>query len=342
MSRKKAVKKVTLIEVAKDAGVSRATASLVLRNSDLVADATRERVLASISRLGYVYNRTAAALRSQRSQTIGLVITDITNPFFAELAVGIESELEQGGFSLLMSNTFDQVNKQERLLRTMNSRQVDGVLLCPAEGTSVTALEQMYIWGLPHVLIARHVEGSSADYIGADNALGAMIGVNHLIQQGHRQIAFLGGVKNSSARRERLAGVQSALNRHRIKWNEGYEVSCPVSREGGYKAMLELLDLENPPTAALCYNDVIAFGAIHGLQSKGIQPGSDFGLIGFDDVEDAALIRPALTTISIKAKDIGRKAVQLLLRRVESPNALKEHRILPPSLAIRDTTRAIL
>jgi len=333
-------KKITLIDVAKDAGVSRATASLVLRNSKLVADATRERVQASMKKLGYVYNRTAASLRAHRSQSIGLVVTDITNPFFAELAVSIESQLDEAGYALMLSNTLDQTEKQDRLLQAMNGRQVDGLLFCPAEGTTSETIDRLRIWNLPVVLITREVIGANYDYAGPDNRRGALMAGRHLIERGHRRIAFLGGTDRASARKERLNGLQEALGEADIEWQAEWAVFSPVSRKGGYSAVQQIIDLPNPPTAALCYNDVVAFGAMLGLQSRGLQPGQDFGLVGFDDIEDAALVRPALTTVAIKPKDIGETAINLLLDRIEHPDKPYLSKVQTPELIVRETSNA--
>ncbi len=336
MTRKK---KITLIDVAKHAGVSRATASLVLRNSPLVADETRTQVLASMNELGYVYNRAAANLRSRQSYTIGLVVTDITNPFFAELAVHIEAKLDDANYSVFLSNTQDQVEKQHRLLQALHGHQVDGLLLCPAEGTSIKTIELLQHWRLPTVLIARYLEESQSDYAGADNQLGAEMAIDHLIASGHKRIAFLGGKPQSSARKDRWAGYQNALRRHNILLEDDLSIISPVSREGGFNAMLSLLDRPNRPSAALCYNDVVAFGAMHALQSRNLTPGHDFAIAGFDDIADAALVRPALTTVSITPREIGQAAIALLMHRIANPDHPPEMKIIPPRLVIRQSTR---
>ena len=335
MSGKSSKNKITLLDVATHAGVSRATASLVLRESPLVADNTRAQVLASMQALGYVYNRAAANLRSQRSQTIGLVVTDITNPFFAELAVNIESQLDDANYAVMLSNTLDNLEKQGRLLQVMRGHQVDGILLCPAQGSSTDTIESLKRWNLPFVLVARYIAGSQADYAGADNVLGAEMAVDHLVQQGHRDIAFLGGAAGSSARNDRLRGYQNALRRHGVFIDPAFSVTGPVSREGGFEAMIKLLDYPTPPSAALCYNDVVAFGAMLGLQSRNLIPGKQFAIVGFDDISDAALVRPALSTISIKPNEIGQAAINLLINRINDPDLESRRVILPPKIVIR-------
>src|SRR5439155_942765 len=166
--RQHSKERVTLLDVARDAGVSRATASLVLRGSELVADETRERVLASMRKLGYVYHRGAASLRTQRSNTVGLIVPDVTNPFFAEMTVGIEERLDQAQHVVLLGNTAETLNKQERLLAMMQEYRADGVLLCPATGTSAKTIAHLRQGRLPLVLFTRYVDGVEADYVGAD------------------------------------------------------------------------------------------------------------------------------------------------------------------------------
>ncbi len=331
-------KKVTLVDVASHAGVSRATASLVLRGSPLVAEKTRNQVLTSMRELGYVYNRAAANLRSQQSRSIGLVVTDSTNPFFAELAISIESHLFEAGYTVMLSNTLDHLEKQERLLQVMQGHQVDGLLLCPAEGSATQTLDLLASWNLPCVLIARYLENSVVDYAGADNVLGAEMAIDHLVERGHRRIAFLGGLTGSSARSDRYKGYKKALQRHGLPIDPSLSITSPVSRQGGFDALLKLLDQENPPSAALCYNDVVAFGAMLGLQSRMLVPGKDFAIVGFDDIADAALVRPALTTISIKPHEIGHAAIELLIDRITSPNKECRQIILPPKIVVREST----
>lgn len=333
-------KKVTLLDVAQHAGVSRATASLVLRGSPLVADKTRQEVLSAMKTLGYVYNRAAANLRAQKSHTIGLVVTDITNPFFAELAVSIEAELENLDYTVMLCNSLDNLTKQDRLLRVLSGHMVDGIVICPAQGSTQTTIQTLEQWQIPVVLVARHIPGSDADYAGADNILGASMAVDHFVAKGHTRIAFLGGTHGSSARNERLTGYQQALKQHNLIITPEFSVTSPVSRQGGFDALTQLLDLPAPPTAALCYNDVVAFGAMLGLQARTLTPGRDFSIIGFDDIADAALVRPSLTTIAINPREIGQAATSLLLDKLQNPDKTRERRVLHPHLVVRETTGA--
>ncbi len=331
-------RRVTLADVAEDAGVSRSTASLVLRNSPLVSDRTRDHVRSSMQKLGYVYNRAAASLRAQRSHTVGLAVTDITNPFFAELAVGIEAHLDEARYTVLLTNTAERLDKQDRLLATMQGYQIDGLLLCPARGTTLSTVDHLRKANLPFVLITRYLPGSDVDYVGADNIAGATMAIEHLLMLGHRRIAFLGGPADSSARQDRLTGYQRALATHGVPVDSTLSVTSPVTREGGRDAMRALLARPSPPTAVLCYNDVVAFGAMLALDAAGQTPGEDVSIVGFDNIADSALWHPALTTVSIPPRRIGEEAVRLLLNRIAHPDDAPQQIALSPELIVRDST----
>ena len=330
-------KRVTLLDIANASGLSRATVSLVLRDSPLVAEKTRQHVQSVMQELGYVYHRAAANLRSHKSHTVGLVVSDITNPFFAEMTVGIEAQLDKSNYVSLLCNTWEMLSKQERLLSTMQEYSVDGILLCPARGTSFATIERLQKCRLPFVLFGRHLPNIQADYVGADNIVGAKIAVEHLISLGHRKIAFIGGSLNTSSRQEREQGWRQAQIDHGLSINESFIINVATTREGGSQAILQLLQLTEKPTACLCFNDVVAFGVMLGLQSINLQPGVDFAVIGFDDVAESAVIRPALTTMAVSPRQIGAEAVQLLLDLIANPEQLPRKIILQPQLVIRDS-----
>jgi LacI family transcriptional regulator len=311
---------------------------LVLRDSPLVADDTRDRVLASMKKLGYVYNRAAATLRTQRSQAVGLVVTDITNPFFAQMTIGSEAQLGEAGHAVLLANTSDDPDKQDRLLEAMHEYGADGILLCPAKGSPPETIQRLRDWHLPFVLVTRYLREVEADYVGADNVLGAEMAVEHLLKLGHRRIAMVGGPADSSARQDRWRGYCNALERHGLDVDEALSITSSVTRNGGHRAILELLERPNPPTASLCYNDVVAFGVMLGLQAAGQATGEDFAVVGFDDIEEAALWRPSLTTVSITPRQIGVEAARLLIERIARPDSPSRQTILPPALVIRDSS----
>lgn len=331
--------RVTLQHVAAHAGVSRATASLVLRGSSLVSESTSQRVANSMRELGYIYDRGAASLRTQRSRTIGLIITDISTPFFAELTLGIETRLDQDSYVVLLSTASDTQSRQERILATMLEHRVDGLLLCPSVNTPPSVVDLLRQQRLPCVLVVRYLPGVEVDCVRTDNVLGAELAIEHLIAHGHSHIAIIGGPSDSSSRRDRLQGYFNVLERHNIAVDESLLIVTPVTREAGYRAIGDLLAIPNPPTAALCYNDIVAFGVMLGLRSLGLEAGRDFGVVGFDDIAESALWRPALTTLAVHPRRIGEEAANLLLQRISHPDEPTRQVILAPTLVVRQSCR---
>lgn len=293
-------RRVTLVDVARDAGVSRATASLVLRQSPSVADATRARVVQSMKTLGYVYHRGAASLRASRTQVLGLIGVESSNPFFTELSDGVEAELDGDGYVLLAGHNRDSLDHQARLLRSMLEHGVDGFILCPARGTTAETLEMRI--GMPCVLVARRVQGAEAGYVGADNTLGAELATRHLLQHGARRIAFVGGAEDSSTRAERSRGVEAALGDSRRVPRPALSVPGPCTWEASHAVVRLILAGPSRPDAIVCYNDVVAFGALMAAWDMGLEPGSDLLVTGFDGIAAAAHQKPSLATVSTQPR----------------------------------------
>ena len=327
--------RVTLLDIAADAGVSRATVSLVIRNVPSVAESTRKRVERSIKRLGYVYHRGAASLRTQQSHAIGLIVSDITNPFFAEIIVAIEERLATARLVTLLGNTSEDHAKEERLLKTMREFPADGILICPAISRDTSTGTPNLAGRLPTVAFARRVDG--IDYAGVDNAQGSQLAIEHLCQLGNRRIAFIGGDPEVSTGQERIQGYKRALVRSGLQFDRSLVVPAPPTRRGGYDVVLQLLQMENPPTAALCFNDVVALGAIEALQQAGVRAGKQFGVVGFNNVPDAAQSLPGLTTVDSSPRELGETAAELLLKRIEQRDSPIRTVILQPRLIVRQS-----
>jgi LacI family transcriptional regulator len=243
--------RVTLLDIAADAGVSRATVSFVIRSVPSVADSTRKRVQRSIKRMGYVYHRGAASLRMRQSHAIGLIVSDITNPFFAEVIVAIEERLATAHLVSLLGNTSEDRAKEERLLQTMREFPADGILICPAIGRKTTAGPLNLQGHLPAVAFARRAAG--LDYAGVDKAHGSDLAIEHLCTLGNRRIAFVGGDPDVSTGRERMEGYQRALVRCGLAFDAGLVIPALPTRRGGYESVQRLMQIENRPTAVLCF-----------------------------------------------------------------------------------------
>lgn len=331
-------RRVTLREIAKSAGVSPATVSLVIRASPLVAAETQRRVQSVIDELGYVYHRAAANLRARSTHTVGLLVCEITNPFYAELTAGMDATLDESGIVAFLANTAESPLRQDRFIERMREQRVDGLLLCPAEGTAPDLLRSLRASELPCVQVLRRVD-EEGDYVSADYRRGMILAVDHVVRLGHRRIAYVGGGRRTSAAEDRAAGYREAMTRHGLPI--GPVLDCLPTREAGTAAVGMLLrSAATDPTAILCYNDICAFGVMLGLSDRGLVPGSDCAVVGFDDIAEAAYSRPALTTIGIPPRQIGIEAARLLLRRIGDPQGGPERIVLAPQLVVRDSCGA--
>ena len=325
--------RVTLVDIASDAGVSRATVSLVLRNVPSVAASTRKRVLHSISRLGYVYHRGAANLRTQRSHAIGLIVSDITNPFFAEIIVAIEDWLGSAGFVTILGNTSENPEKQQRLLRSLSEYPADGILICPTQG-AITAGGDLAGRRPPVVAFTRPMSG--VDYAGVDNVTGSELAIDHLAALGHRHIAFIGGPSSLSSAQQRFLGYRRGLEKNGIPFREDLFIEQAPNRKGGFQGLMTALTLSPVLTAAVCFNDVVALGAIEALRASGKEPGGDFSIVGFNNIADAHF--GGLTTVDTSPAKIGEAAADLLLHRIKEPTTPVRQVILTPRLIVRAST----
>jgi LacI family transcriptional regulator len=328
-------RRVTLVDIAADAGVSRATASLVIRNVPSVAESTRKRVLRSIKRLGYVYHSGAANLRTQQSNAVGLIVSDITNPFFAEASVAIEERLAAANYVTLLGNTSEDRTKEDRVLKTMREFPAQGILICPALERNASEGASALAGRLPIVSFARRAPG--IDYAWVDNAQGALLAVEHLYQLGHQRIAFIVGNPNSSAGQERMEGYKKALTRSALRFNPRLVIPSAPTRRGGYDSVQQLLQIEDRPTAALCFNDVVALGVLEAIGLAGRKAGAGFGVIGFNNIPDAAYSFPGLTTVDTSPALLGEMAAELLLKRIEQPDSPTRTVILQPRLIVRES-----
>ncbi len=334
------VGRVTLLDIARHADVSRATVSLVMRDSPLVADGTRERVKQAAVELGYVYDRGAASLRSRRSLIVGVSITDLSNPYFAELTASAEQGLLQVGRMALLSNNNESIDKQNAFIETMREYNVDGLIICPAIGTPVAAIRRLNTLGVPFVFLSRRIGGVKADYVANDNTLGLRMATEHLLALGHHRIAMIGANTHTSTGRERLDGYTSALQAAGLPVDPGLIVESAPTRRNGMEGLMSLLSRARPPTAAVCFNDIIAFGAMLGLNHLGMRIGHDFAVVGHDDIVESGLWLPGLTTVAIPIEEIGRQAARVLLDRISDPGLPAQQVILAPRLVVRESSGA--
>jgi LacI family transcriptional regulator len=283
-------------------------------------------------------NPSLSSLENSRSHTVALIVSDITNPFFAEIIPAIEERLGIEGFVVFVGNTSEDRKREERLLAKIREFPPDGILICPALGDVESSAGAPTLAGrLPIVAFARRAPG--LDYAGVDNAQGAQLAVEHLYQVGYHRIAFIGGNPNSTGVQERIEGYQRALTRSGLQFDPLLVIPSAPTRRGGYDSVRKLLQVEDRPTAALCFNDMVALGVIEAIQLAGLKVGADFGVIGFNDV--SADTEPALTTIDTAPRQLAETAAELLLRRIKKPDSLVQTTILHPRLVVRESCGTI-
>ncbi|WP_438496372.1 LacI family DNA-binding transcriptional regulator [Paenibacillus sp. IHBB 3054] len=332
-------KRVTLQDVADDAGVSRATASLVVRGSKSIKPSTHKKVIESIEKLGYVYDRVAASFRSQSSSTVGIVITDFENPFYHQMLTKVEDMLYEQQFTFLLGMSSESREKQERVLETMLEHRVCGIILTPVVDTQPTLFNKLRALQIPALLMGREVAGSGADYVGTDYRLGSQLAVRHLVEQGHRRIAYIGGMlPGNTAYQERIDGYCSALQEYGLEVDPKLIMPTPLNREGGIRAIQEVLQLENPPTACFCHNDIIALGVTIGLRLQGFIPGEHMAIVGFDNILETETVEPKLTTVSVFHDQWGVEAARQMLDRIGGLQSDPVKIIIPPKLIVRKSS----
>ena len=324
----------TIKDVARRAGVAPITASRVINNSGYVSAETRRRVEAAIEELGYVPNRVARSLRSKRTQTLALVLTDITNPFWTTVARGVEDAARIGGFSVILGNTDESEPREYEYVQVLLQKQVDGFLLVPARhgARSVALIRRQKV---PLVVLDRTVE-ANVDTVRSDSVGGARALTHHLISLGHRRIAMLTGPREVSTAVDRALGYRQALEEAGIPVTGDLMRFGPYTQQGGYAMTLSILSLSSRPTAIFAGNNFIAVGALRALREAGLQVPEDVSLVAYDDLPPNFLVEPFLTVAAQRAYEMGQVATQLLLTRLaEQEPGQPQEIVLPTELIIR-------
>lgn len=307
-----------------------------------MADATRERIKAHARTMGYIYNRRAASLRTSRSGIVGVVVHDIMNPFFAEILRSIESELDRSRQTFILSNHYDDLEKQRTFVDTLLQLGADGVIMSPAIGTPPEDIAQAEENGLPAVLIARDVEGADVPAFRGDDAYGIGLATNHLIGLGHVRIAMIGGTDSTSTGRDRFRGYRVAMEAAGLPAEPSWRIPGPRTKQAGFDATEAFLAIEPRPTAAVCWNDLVAIGLMNGLARAGLRAGSDISVTGYDDLEEAAIAMPALTTVWNGQREVGRRAALALLDRLSGLVVSSHQEMIHPELRVRQSTAPLI
>lgn len=325
-----------LYDVAKYAGVSIATVSRVLSNQTVVHPDTRAKVMEAIAKLDYVPNSLARALATNRSSVLGLIIPDITNPFFSYVARGCEEMCHSHNFDLAIYSAGSQELEETAFYRLLRERQVDGLIL--ASPVLSQKIPPRFIQDIPKVYIDHAPDSAEADCVCVENAAGARLAAAHLIDHGHHRIAIVSGFPNSHAGAARLRGFKSALADRGIELPERFILTCGFDPSEGVEAATTLMALDPSPTAIFATNDMLAIGVLRGLQSLGYKVPADVSLVGFGDLPFSQFIIPSLTTVFVDKLELGAQAVDLLLSRIEQPSLAPRKMSLPVELTVRESS----
>jgi LacI family transcriptional regulator len=323
---------VTIKDVAALAGVSTATASRVLSGHPATSEESRQRVAAAASQLDFHPNAQARALRSTRTNVIGLLLSDVRNPFFADLAHAAEQAALAEGFVTLLGNANENIGQQDRYLDTFISQRVDGVIAAP-QGEGSASLRTLLDRGVPTVFVDRTVDGIDVPSVTTDSDRGIRQAVQHLRRQGHTRVGYIAGPQTTSTGRERLRSFSAAAREMGLSSDPLLTYFGDFRAASGSAGTQKLLSLPQPPTALLAADSPMAVGALATLNSKGIRIGRDMAVIAFDDIEWFSLLETPLTVISNDVEAMGRAAVQLLLNVMDGqkPQSL----VLPSELIVR-------
>jgi LacI family transcriptional regulator len=334
--------RVTIHDVAADAGVSAMTVSRVINDSSGVSADTRKRVEASIARLGYVPNRLARGLTQRKTQAFGVIVPDVANPFFTHIVSGIEEVAWRAGYHVILCNTQGNLERERGYLEDMLAFQVAGVLVAPVGDRSRTQLRMLTRNSVPFVLIDRSVAGYDGDLVQGDSLAGARRLVEHLIALGHRHIGMVTERDEVSTAHDRLRGYREALDGAGIAYRpELVAVSNAIDIQAGRDATLSLLDLAEPPTALFAVNNVVVVGVAEAARERGLDIPADLALVCFDDIEHASRFHPFLTVMAQPAETFGTIAAQLLLDRISG--RVSERRrivVLPADFVVRESCGA--
>ena len=325
----------TVHDVAKRADVAPITVSRVVNNSGYVSQATRKRVEAAVKELGYIPNTLARGLRSKRTNTLALVVTDITNPYFTLMARGVEDVAGDSGYTVIYSNTDESEAKEEKYANILAQRQVDGVLLVPAGGNEKT-IKFLVSNGISVVVLDRRVPGVDIDFVRSDSEEGAYHLTNLLIRLGHKRIAFITGPNGVSTSADRLAGYRRALTGAGFK-NEIVYYGL-YNQQSGNELTKQAMAQSPKPTAIFGANNFIMIGIIKALRDLNIYVPENVSVVGFDDLPESMLVKPFLTVARQPAYEMGRLATELLLKRISGELEEYQELILPTEIVERESS----
>ncbi len=331
---------VSMKAVADKAGVSTTTVSHVINKTRFVSPEKELRVHEAIKELDYQPNGLARSFRKKRTKTIGLIIPDNTNPYFAEVARGVEDTCFDRGYSVILCNSDRKMEKEINYLELLMEKGVDGIAFVSV-GDDKKATDIFGKKRVPKVLLDREIRGLQVDSVLVDNQLGGFLATEYLINMGHRRIACITGPSKLSSSYEREIGYLTALKEYHIIPAKMDIQRGSFHSDSGYRGVKKLLSCSNPPTAIFACNDLIAFGAMHGANEMGYRVPDNLSIIGFDDISLSSFMVPRLTTIKQPKYEIGKTAAVMLIERIKNRDLPLRTKLFNPVLTVRDSCRAV-
>ena len=331
----------TIKDVAREVGVSTATVSHVINKTRFVSEELRQRVLDAIQALNYQPNAIARSLVKRKTHTIGIIITDILNPFYTAIVRGIEDVTYKSGYSVMLCNTDENPEKEILYIQILLEKRIDGLIISSASQDGVHPLVSQ-LKGIPLVTIVRRIRGLACDAVLGDNRGGVYNGIDHLIELGHRKIGMIAGPAGLSSGAERLEGYKEALSKHRIPIDDRWIKRGDFKRESGYALTQEILQKGSPPTALFVANNQMAIGALQALHEMKIRIPKDISFISFDDMEWYSFLDPPLTTVEHSPYLMGKAAGEMLLQRISKNRKNPKKVIIPSHLIIRKSTTKVM
>lgn len=325
-------------KIAEIAGVSTATVSRVLNGSDKVRESTAKRVMKVVEEMNYRMDHVARRMKVKQTDSlvIGLVITDIDNPFFSSVAKGVEDVASKNKLVTMICNTNENPEKERFFLNAMLSEKVSGAIIVPTTG-NLDFFQDLVADGFPMVMVDRKPKNLKIDSVSLNNQKGSYEAVKQLIENGHKKIGFVAGIKGLSNTEERLRGYLEALKEVGIEVKDELIVYGDYVEKGGRKAITEFLTLENPPTAVFSSNNLMTLGCIKELYSRKLSIPDDMAIIGFDDSTWAEALIPPLTTVKQPGYELGVNAAELLIKRLRNGDANSIDVVLNPELVVRES-----
>lgn len=327
---------VKLEDVARAAKVSISTVSRAISQPHRVGEDTRNRVMEVIQEMGYVPSRVARRLRMDRGHAhlIGLILPDIQNPFFADLARGVEDLAQKHGYALFLGNSDENPDKERHYLEAMRAESVDGVIVPPISDTD-EAVASLTRARVPVVCVDRRLATVDADTVVVDNVRGAYKATDHLVRLGHQRIGFIEGRPEISTSRERMQGYRQALEEHGLKVDPALIREGDSRQASGARLAGELLDIEDRPTALLVGNNLMTLGALEACHARAFTIPEQLAVVGYDDMPWALALNPPLTAVRQPGYEVGQRAMELLLERIREPGRSTTLVVLQPQLVVR-------